>query len=38
VETSKVGRRSAEVYVATESGIHRSTDNGKTFTQFQSLE
>lgn len=28
---------SADVYVATESAIHRSTDNGKTFAQFQAL-
>lgn len=28
----------AEVYVATEAGIHHSIDGGKTFTMFQALE
>ncbi|MQA62089.1 MAG: exo-alpha-sialidase [Actinophytocola sp.] len=33
-----VGHGDAEVYLATEGGIHHSADNGKTFSEFQSLQ
>lgn len=33
-----LGHGDAEVYLATESGIHHSADNGKTFSEFQSLQ